>query len=166
MHSDVLGIYLNDHVAGATAGLELARRVARSHRRSALGPELSRLVEEIDHDRRELLRLMEALRIPVRRHKVLAGWVSEKAGRVKLNGRLLRRSPLSSLLEFEALRLGAEGKACLWTALLPAASAERPALDESRLQHLLGRAREQISLLEDLRVRAAAGLFAGDRAPS
>jgi hypothetical protein len=29
---DLLGIYLNDHLAGATGGLELARRVAGSHR--------------------------------------------------------------------------------------------------------------------------------------
>ena len=28
----VLGIYLNDHLAGATAGTELAHRVARTHR--------------------------------------------------------------------------------------------------------------------------------------
>jgi hypothetical protein len=27
---DLLGIYLNDHLAGATGGTELARRVARS----------------------------------------------------------------------------------------------------------------------------------------
>jgi hypothetical protein len=29
---DLLGIYLNDHLAGATGGPELARRVARSQR--------------------------------------------------------------------------------------------------------------------------------------
>jgi hypothetical protein len=28
---DLLGIYLNDHLAGATGGLELARRMAASH---------------------------------------------------------------------------------------------------------------------------------------
>ena len=30
--ASMLGIYLNDHLAGATAGTELAHRTARSHR--------------------------------------------------------------------------------------------------------------------------------------
>ena len=38
---DPLGIYLNDHLAGATAGLELARRVAGARQVPATGPECS-----------------------------------------------------------------------------------------------------------------------------
>src|SRR6266516_2436775 len=34
---DLLGIYLNDHLAGATGGPELARRVAASHRGPRVG---------------------------------------------------------------------------------------------------------------------------------
>ncbi|HWG15528.1 MAG TPA: hypothetical protein VG268_19880 [Streptosporangiaceae bacterium] len=29
--TELIGIYLNDHLAGATAGSELAHRVARTH---------------------------------------------------------------------------------------------------------------------------------------
>jgi hypothetical protein len=54
---------------------------------------------------------MAVLDIPVVRVKVYAGWAAEKAGPLRLNGRLLNPSPLSGLVELEAVRLGVEGKA-------------------------------------------------------
>ena len=109
--ASMLGIYLNDHLAGATAGTELAHRTARSHRDGKNGGTLRRLAAEIAQDRAALLDIMTALGIKVRRCKVSAAWVGEKAGRLKFNGRLLTRSPLSNLEEPEMLRLGVEGKA-------------------------------------------------------
>jgi hypothetical protein len=88
----VLGIYLNDHLAGATAGTELARRVARSHRAQGQDGQLKRVAAEAAQDRAALIAMMKALGIPVRAYKVCAAWAGEKAGRVKLNGRLLARS--------------------------------------------------------------------------
>ena len=60
---------------------------------------------------------MATLGIPVRTYKVYAGWIGEKAGRLKFNGRLFTRSPLSRLEELELLRLGVEGKAAGWRTL-------------------------------------------------
>jgi hypothetical protein len=60
---------------------------------------------------------MKTLGVPVRAYKVCAAWVGEKAGRVKFNGRLLTRSPLSDLEELELMRLGVEGKAAGWRTL-------------------------------------------------
>lgn len=54
----LLSTYLNDHLAGATAGLELARRAARSNRGSTYGRVLSELVEEIAEDRSALEAVM------------------------------------------------------------------------------------------------------------
>ena len=54
---------------------------------------------------------MKTLGIAPRTYKVYAGWIGERAGRLKLNGHLLSRSPLSSLEELELLRLAVEGKA-------------------------------------------------------
>ena len=54
---------------------------------------------------------MTALGIPVRAYKVGVAWIGEKAGRLKFNGRILSRSPVSDLEELELLRLGVEGKA-------------------------------------------------------
>jgi hypothetical protein len=90
---DLLGIYLNDHLAGATGGLELARRVARSHRGPGAGAAVQRLAAEVAQDRAVLEDIMDALGIPVRGYKVYAAWIGEKATRLKLNGHLLARSP-------------------------------------------------------------------------
>lgn len=108
--SALLGIYLNDHLAGATVGVELARRMARSHIGPRADNSIERLAAEISEDRSALRDIMAALGIPVRSYKVYAGWIGEKAGRLKLNGRLRSRSPLSNLEELEMLRLGVEGK--------------------------------------------------------
>lgn len=53
---------------------------------------------------------MGQLGIPLSRPKTTAGWPAEKAGRLKLNGRLLRRSPLSGLVELEMMHLAVEGE--------------------------------------------------------
>ena len=154
MKTELLGIYLNDHLAGATVGTELARRVAGSGQKTADGEGLRRLADDIGNDRRTLLRIMAALEIPVRRYKVSAAWIGEKAGRLKLNGRLVNRSPLSDLEELELLRLGVEGKAAGWRTLRELAGSDGR-LDADRLDELISRARDQADRLEELRVRAA-----------
>jgi hypothetical protein len=161
---DLLGIYLNDHLAGATGGLELARRVAGSHRGAATDSALQRLAAEVAQDRAALEDIMGALGIPVRGYKVYAAWIGEKAARLKLNGHLLARSPLSSLEELEMLRLGVEGKAAGWRTLRVLADTDQR-LEPARLDELIARARRQADLLEDLRVRAADQVISLERAP-
>jgi hypothetical protein len=95
---DLLGVYLNDHLAGATVGLELARRMAASAEQASESARVvKRLVSEITADRAALIKIMTALGIKTRGYKVFAAWAGEKAGRLKLNGHLLTRSPLSDL---------------------------------------------------------------------
>ncbi|MFL5866520.1 MAG: hypothetical protein ACJ766_05400 [Thermoleophilaceae bacterium] len=152
---DRLSIYLNDHLAGATAGVELARRVAGSNRSTSYGPVLERLAEEIEEDRRTLEDIMERLSVRRDRLKVALAWSGEKAGRLKLNGELLRYSPLSRLEELEGLALGVEGKLALWQTLSDTYG------DDSRLrgidfEELIKRARSQRRRLERQRRRAAA----------
>lgn len=155
---DPLAIYLNDHLAGATAGTELVRRMAKSQSGATGDHELGVLAGEIAEDRQSLLDIMHRLGVPVRRYKVAAGWLGEKAGRLKTNGRVVRRSPLSPLLELESMRLGVEGKASGWRTLRELADSDRR-LDAGRLDTLLDRARAQATRLEELRVRRAAELF-------
>lgn len=101
---------------------------------------------------------MTDLRIPVRRAKVSLGWLAEKAGRLKPNGRLLARSPLSDILELEMMRLGVEGKASCWRSLRALADTDAR-LDATRLDNLLQRATRQAATLESLRTTAAAHTF-------
>ena|SRR5581483_5505895 len=152
--SSLLGIYLNDHLTGATLGTELARRMVRSHRgREDSGP-LARIASEIAQDRKALMDIMATLGVTVRVYKVGAAWIGEKAGRLKLNGHLLSRSPLSDLEELEILRLGVEGKAAGWRTLRARADTDAR-LDAGRLDELISRASRQVEELEELRVRAA-----------
>ncbi|MEN3359258.1 MAG: hypothetical protein V7637_3240 [Mycobacteriales bacterium] len=154
----LLGIYLNDHLAGATSGLELVRRMAGAHHGSPSGPTLRRLATEIADDRTALLDIMRTLRVPVRQYKVAGGWIAEKISRLKLNGHLLSRSPLSSLVELEALQIGVEGKAAGWRALRLLATGPGR-LDADQLDHLITRATEQAATVDELRLAAAATAF-------
>jgi hypothetical protein len=150
----LLGIYLNDHLAGATGGLELFRRACGSHRDTEAGPVLERLTAETEADREDLLGVMRALDVPVRHYKVVGGWAAEKAGRFKLNGRLRSRSPLSSVVELEGLHLAVLGKAAGWR-LLKALSDADPRLDAVELDRLHERAVRQAEEIDVLRLTAA-----------
>lgn len=117
MAADLLAIYLRDHHAGATAGLEVARRSARANRGGELGRFLERLVVELEEDRRDLERIMGELGLRPSRGKDAAALAAAKAGRLKLNGRLREYSPLSRVLELEGLVIGVTGKLALWRTL-------------------------------------------------
>ncbi|MFB4312026.1 hypothetical protein [Actinomadura sp. GTD37] len=154
----LLHIYLTDHLAAAAGGVALARRVARSHRDADDAERLNELADAIAADRGALLDILRSLGMPPRRYKSMAVWAAEKAGRLKLNGRLISRSPLSDLVELETLRMAVEGKAAGWRTLLTAADRER-GLDAGRLRTLLERAAAQSALLEELHAKAAGTVF-------
>jgi hypothetical protein len=156
--NSVLGIYLNDHLAGATMGVELFRRASGSAQGS-VKTELRELTTEVERDRESLLKLMGALGVPVRHYKVLGGWVLEKAARFKPNGRLLSRSPLSDLIELEGLLLGVQGKAAGFRALRRVADTD-PRLEVHNLDQLIDRAERQADALEQLRMHIAARVLA------
>ncbi|NKZ06085.1 hypothetical protein [Actinomadura latina] len=154
----LLHIYLTDHLAAAAGGVALARRAARSHRDADDAERLTRLAADIAADRGALLAILRSLGMPARRYKSMAVWAAEKAGRLKLNGRAVTRSPLSDLVEVEALRLAVEGKAAGWRTLLAVADRE-PGLDAGQLRTLLDRAAAQIELLEQLHAKATDTAF-------
>jgi hypothetical protein len=143
--SEPLTIYLNDHLAGATAGTELAQRVATENEATAFGASLDRLAEEIQQDREELIAFMTELEIPVDRAKVALGWTAEKIARLKPNGQLRGYSPLGRLLELEGLLAGIHGKQALWRTLLRA-----ELIDAARLEPLLDRAKRQVATVQRL----------------
>jgi hypothetical protein len=150
--ADLLAIYLNDHWAGSTAGLELARRARGSNEGTELGDFLRRLALEIEEDREALGRIMDRLEIRRDPLKQSFGWAAEKVGRLKLNGQILGYSPLSRLVELEGLHLGISTKLSLWEILRSTHAAE---LQEFDLGELIERARHQLDELKPLRLEAA-----------
>jgi hypothetical protein len=115
---NLLAIYLNDHLAGATGGVELARRLRASNEGDPeFGPELAEICAEIEADREALVAILDGFDVGSSRLKPLAAVLAERLGRLKLNGRLWGYSPLSRLDELELLQLGVTGKRRLWRAL-------------------------------------------------
>ena len=155
-----LPIYLNDHLAAAVGAVQLARRAAGSNRDSPYGAPLARLAEEIDQDRRALQDLLKRLGIRGDPIKILATVGAERLGRFKLNGELLRYSPLSRLEELELLAVGVTGKLALWRALRANLAAD-PRVDGVDFDRLVDRATSQRRSIDRLRERAAAEALGG-----
>lgn len=155
-----LAIYLNDHLAGATGGVELARRVRASNRGDDMfGQPLDRICGEIEEDRAILEQVIDRLGFSQSRVKPAAAWLAEKLGRWKLNGRLRGYSPLSRVLELEGLLVGITGKMALWKTLADLEGIERLEIDFAQMS---ARAAEQRSAVDDLHRRAAAALATDD----
>jgi len=152
---DYLKIYLEDHYAGATAGLELARRTAGANGGTPYGDVLERIALEIEEDRDSLRAIMTVLGFGPDRFKVAGAWAGEKAGRLKLNGHLTGYSPQSRVIEIEGLVIGVTGKRCLWAALRHVAPQEQR-LDLEQLERLIERADRQLAELEEQRLKAVA----------
>ena len=152
-----LAVYLNDHLAGSTAIVELVRRAAREHEGTELGEFLTRLGAEISQDRQALRRVMDAAGARPDCLKILAAWAAEKVGRLKLNGQLTGRSPLSSLVELEAVEVGVYGKLLLWQVLRDRRPPGAGAVD---LDELIRRAQRQLDEVERHRRDAADALGA------
>jgi hypothetical protein len=152
-----LTIYFNDHLAGATGGVELARRQSDEDRAQALIPPRGLLGE----GPRAAVRVgPHGLGYPVDRAKVALGWTAEKLGCLKPNGRLRGYSPLGRLLELEGLLAGIHTKQALWCTLLGTGNA-----DPQRLEALLTRAEEQATIVERMH-RQAAELAVGTHSTS
>jgi hypothetical protein len=148
----LLAIYLNDHLAGATLGVELARRLRSSNRGDPeFGEPLARICAEIEADRETLIQLMERLGVGRNAVKPALARVAERLGRLKLNGQLRGYSPLSRVLELEVLATGIGGKLQLWNAL---EQSYGESLDGFDFHALAERADRQGQLVEDLHLAA------------
>jgi hypothetical protein len=157
---DLLGIYVNDHLMAATGGIELVSRMLGTHRGKPFEPHLEQLLGELREEKAALLRTMEALDIPVRQYKQLATWVGEKVSRLKLNGRILSRSPLSDLIEFEFIATAVLGKRAGFETLLEVAAVE-PRIDAALMERLINQADAQHEWLSEARREVAARVFGG-----
>jgi hypothetical protein len=157
-----LGIYLNDHLAGSTTAIEMVRRAAEQYDGTQLGAFFAAIGAEIEADRDTLKAVMAANGVEVQRYKLAAAWVAEKGARLKFNGALVRRSPLTPLVELETLAAGIHGKESLWRLLRAGAADEASA---ARFDELIERARSQREAVERHRAEAGPRALSPARAP-
>jgi hypothetical protein len=162
---DLLAVYLQDHLAGATAGRRLARRLVGNNRGTPYEAVLDEIARDVDEDARVLERVMAVLGVGPSPGKQLGAAVAEYVGRGKPNGQLRGYSPLSRVVELEGLLAGVHAKWRLWVGLgaclrptdLP------PDVDLGALEE---RAEAQIGRLQVLHRAAAAEALADATTPA
>ena len=156
---DQLAIYLNDHFAAATAGVELVRRAAEQHD-GQRGREIARRADDIAADRAALREIMRRLGVEESPVKAAAGWVGEKVGRLKPNGHLVSRAPLADVLELEGLRAGTAARIAGFQ-VLRAVAVKDTRLTKTEIEHLIERAEDQAQRLYTIHLQLAQENLAG-----
>jgi hypothetical protein len=154
-----LATYLNDHLAGSVAAVELLELIDQMHVGDDKVAFVFELRAEIESDRGELEALMARLQIAVSRTRKAAAWFSEKFTEFKLRLDSREDGALRRLEVWEALSLGIEGKRLLWVSLATAAES-RPDLAGPDYNHLQHRAKEQRRNVESMRIKAARAALA------
>lgn len=162
MDPSLLRIACNDHLAAAVGLASVAHRSASATPAGDRRAALEATGALLDEQATVLRDLMARLGLRVDRLKLLGGRLGPALGRLKLNGRLVRRSPLSDLVELDALEAGLTFHGAVWTAL-----AEVPEVVEvagaGALADLRARVDEHAQRLAAFRPAVARAAFADRR---
>ena len=150
--SRLLAIYLRNHAAAARGGADLFARMASSQATRPWGAELTALAREISEDCQALRAVLRSLGVRPPTVATLVVRAGERVGRLKPNGAVVHRSPLSDLIEVEAGLDAVHAKAAGWEALR-AAGVPVGTVD---LDDLLRRAADQLDRLRRLHATVAA----------
>jgi hypothetical protein len=155
MAQKAMDVYLNDHLAGATLGTDLADQIRSQNENTPLGALMRTLAPQIEEDRQTLIALMDRMGISRNPLKQTGAWIAEKASRMKFGGLTSGQPELGTFLAVESLALGVQGKLSLWNVLRQVAG-QHPAIAALNLEELTQRAKAQYDLLEHERLTAGA----------
>jgi hypothetical protein len=154
--TDPLSIYLHDHLGAAQSAVELLDYWQEKHRGEPLGIFAAELRTEVEADVAELRQIIARVGASPHSMKEAAGWLAEKASRFKL--RHEHSEALGVFEGLEMLALGVLGKRALWEALEVVAVSD-PRLQETDLEKLAVRAKQQHARIEARRINHAAAVF-------
>jgi len=146
-----LDTYLNDHHAGATAGVNLAQMAAEEHRSDEHGAFFGEIASEIKSDHDKLEQLMQELAVEKSATKTAAAEIGSKMMKPKFTG---DDDDLNAFTVLETLSIGVEGKICMWKALKTVEDAY-PTLAACGIDALLARGEDQRSRIEAKRLEIA-----------
>jgi hypothetical protein len=150
--------YLNDHLAGSVAALELLDRLIETYEARSLGVFFQELRRQVEADQDTLKELIHKLGSDESTGRKAAGWMAEKLTRPKISLSKTRAGEMGLFLALEALVLGITGKHSLWRALA-AASKNFPELAQVDYALLQKRALTQRDLVETKRLELASEVF-------
>jgi hypothetical protein len=157
--SKPFAVLLRNHQAGGRAAVDLFARAAAAQRDRSYGPQLDELAREARDDLSFNERVMRRLGVPSSRSQVAALRLGERIGRLKPNGHVLRRAPLSDVIELEGLIATVHIKVAGWQAAQVAGVLEEGELAE--LERLLERAATQADRLTQMHRTAATRALTG-----
>lgn len=158
MSREILVTYLDDHLAGSVAAIELLEHLRRLTRGTPRETVFTSLQGEIQEDQKVVKELLSAVGGTESRTRKAAAWLTEKVGEIKLKLDDPGGGDLRLLEAFEILELGILGKLGLWRALSVAADAV-PEVKELNLRRLEERAQAQHDRVEVERLRVARAAF-------
>ena len=153
-----LSTYLNDHLAGSVAALELLEHLAKNYPDSSLESFFAELHADISADQDVLRDLLNTFGEKESTIRKAGAWLAEKLGRAKLNLDEHQVTGVGVLEALEGLVLGITGKGLLWRAL-SAASQTMPQLKGPDYAELEQRAVAQRNRVEEKRIAAARNAF-------
>lgn len=163
MADKAMDVYLNDHLAGAVFGSDLAEALQKENEGTALGDLMSSLAPKIEEDREMLIDLMERMGTSKNPVKQATTWLAEKASRPKLSGLTSGEPEFGTFMALETLTLGVEGKVSLWKALKEVARSHEP-LESMNFDDLIESAQAQHDALERERIAASRRALRGQGA--
>jgi hypothetical protein len=143
--TEQLHIYLNDHLAGSVAAIELLDDLIKHYEAHRLTNFFSDLRTEIVADQEILRHLLDKIGGEESSLRKAGAWLAEKLGRAKL--RFGDKNSIGLLQALEALALGVTGKQLLWQSLAAIADT-LVALQGTDFAALESRARGQIDRIE------------------
>ena len=158
---DELSDYLNDHLAGSVAALELLDRLVETYSGRPLERFFRELRDDIRADQSQLEELIAKLGIKESAVSKAGAWIAEKFSRPKIDLEADSKADLGLFLALEALVLGITGKRSLWRAL-DAASRAVPELARLDYSGLEKRAIDQCERVEARRLEIARAVFKTD----
>jgi hypothetical protein len=150
--------YLNDHLAGSVAALELIEHLIEIHSGKPLETFLKELRDDVSADQEVLRKLLKKFRGNESAARKASAWIAEKFSRVKIQAAGEQVGELGLVQALEVLVLGITGKQLLWRALA-AVLGNSPLLKGVDLPKLEERAIEQIERVEAKRLDAARETF-------
>jgi hypothetical protein len=155
-----LAAYLNDHLAGSVAALQLVERLVALSAGTNQEQLFVSLRREIEEDQKVLRSLLRGVGGKESKVRTAAAWLAEKLGELKLEVDDSGDGQLRMLEALETLGLGIQGKLGLWRAL-KASSRGAKNLGEVDWLQLEQRAQDQFQRVEAQRLIAAKAAFGG-----
>jgi len=160
MKQDLLATYLNDHLAGSTAALELVKHAITQNDSNEYALFLQGFLREMIEDRNILKKVIESVGATQSSLKKISAWVLEKISRLKINNTIFHYSNVSRFLELEGLLVGVSGKENLWKVLDTYFSHDLR-LSEFNFNRLYQRSVQQREEIQEHALKAAKLAFAG-----